>query len=240
MAATSSFEKLALLILPENCYDEFFVKFNFLDVPCLKTAISKGLGAIIILGSVIVKLPQIMKILSAKSGKGISMVSIIFEMAAISATWSYSVGNGFPFSAWGEAFFLAVQTTLIGALCLQFNGKTALAGVFIVTYCCIMFVLLSGAVPLEALAVLQSMNILLVIISRMTQAYSNYSSGHTGQLSLITFTLLFLGAVARIFTSIQETGGDPLIVATYCASTTCNGIIVSQILYYSSAKTKTE
>ncbi|XP_070537849.1 mannose-P-dolichol utilization defect 1 protein homolog isoform X2 [Ptychodera flava] len=191
----------------------------------------------IILGSVIVKLPQILKILGAKSGEGISIISVIFELVAISATWSYSVANGYPFTAWGESFFLAVQTCLIGAMCLHFGGSSGKAGAFTVGYSGIMYLLLSGIVPFQFIAFLQSMNILMIIISRMTQVYSNYSAGNTGQLSSITFLMLFLGSIARIFTSIQETG-DLFMVATYAISTTCNGIILGQIWYYSGVKTK--
>ena len=61
----------------------------------------------------------------------------------------------------------------------------------------------------------------------MIQAYTNYRNGSTGQLSAVTFFLLFAGSVARVFTSLQETG-DNIIVLTFLTSTLCNGIIVAQ------------
>ncbi|XP_070537850.1 mannose-P-dolichol utilization defect 1 protein-like [Ptychodera flava] len=239
MAATSNgwFRTAVLSVLPENCYDEFFVKYNLLHVPCLKSALSKTLGSLIIVGSLIVKLPQILKVLSAKSGLGISLVSIILELSASSILWSYSFANGFPFVAWGESCFLAIQTCLVGVLCLVFAGKSTKALAFLLTYVSAMYILLSGFVPLEVLAFLQSMNILFVISGRMTQAYANYSNGHTGQLSFATFLMLFLGSVARIFTSIQETG-DPFLIASNSVSSTCSGIITFQILYYWNVKPK--
>uniref|UniRef100_V5ICI7 Putative conserved secreted protein n=1 Tax=Ixodes ricinus TaxID=34613 RepID=V5ICI7_IXORI len=48
----------------------------------------------------------------------------------------------------------------------------------------------------------------------MMQVWSNHRNGHTGQLSAITTGLLFFGALARIFTSVTETG-DALMVATF-------------------------
>ena len=63
------------------------------------------------------------------------------------------------------------------------------------------------------------------------QAYTNYSNGNTGQLSAVTGFMLFFGSLARIFTSIQETG-DPTMIAMFVCSTSANAIIASQILYY--------
>ena len=43
--------------------------------------------------------------------------------------------------------------------------------------------------------------------------------------------MLFFGSMARIFTSIQETG-DSMMIFIYCVSTFANSIIVSQLIYY--------
>ena len=51
----------------------------------------------------------------------------------------------------------------------------------------------------------------------MIQIITNFKNGHTGQLSAVTSFLLSLGAIARIFTSIQETG-DQVIILTYVCS----------------------
>nr|XP_060638859.1 mannose-P-dolichol utilization defect 1 protein-like [Anolis sagrei ordinatus] len=66
---------------------------------------------------------------------------------------------------------------------------------------------------------------------QLLQAATNYRNGHTGQLSAITASLLFAGSLARIFTSIQETG-DLLMALTFGVSSFCNGVIMGQLLYY--------
>ena len=65
----------------------------------------------------------------------------------------------------------------------------------------------------------------------MIQAYQNWRNGSTGQLSAITLFLLFVGALARVFTSIMETG-DPIIIMTYAVSSGCNAILAFQMIYY--------
>ena len=72
---------------------------------------------------------------------------------------------------------------------------------------------------------------------QLIQAYQNYSQGSTGQLSAVTVVLLFLGAVARVFTSIQETG-DSLVIFTYIVASVCNGLIAAQMALYWSVEPK--
>lgn len=68
-------------------------------------------------------------------------------------------------------------------------------------------------------------------VLQLIQAVSNYRTSSTGQLSAVTVFMLFAGAVARIFTSIQETG-DSTVIATYVVSTLANGVICAQMIYY--------
>ena len=70
---------------------------------------------------------------------------------------------------------------------------------------------------------------------QMIQALTNYKNKSTGQLSAVTVFMLFLGSVARIFTSIQETG-DMIVITTFTASSFANGMIAFQMLYYWNSK----
>ena len=60
--------------------------------------------------------------------------------------------------------------------------------------------------PEEVLWYGQAANIPMIVIGKLIQAITNFKNGHTGQLSAITVFLLTLGSLARIFTSIQDTG----------------------------------
>ena len=76
------------------------------------------------------------------------------------------------------------------------------------------------------------------LLFQLIQAYANYANGSTGQLSGVTVVMLWAGSLARIFTSIQETG-DTMTVLTYVAAFSCNCVLFAQILYYSK-KAKSE
>ncbi|XP_061165791.1 mannose-P-dolichol utilization defect 1 protein-like [Saccostrea echinata] len=234
---TTGLENYLHIIFPQPCYDEYFVKFNFFHAQCFNIVLSKALGYSIILGAVMVKLPQIVKILKAGSGEGISLAAVLCELFAISATTTYAFAMSFPFSAYGEGLFLTIQTSTIAFLILFLGSNAAGAFLFGASYIGIMAYLLSGLCPLPILGALQSINIPIVILSKMLQAVTNFRNGGTGQLSVVTVFLLFAGSLARVFTSIQETG-DTLIIVTFIVSTVFNGLIFAQILYYWNAKPK--
>lgn len=211
--------------------------FNFLDEPCLKLALSKGLGYGIIVASTMVKLPQVLKIFSAKSGAGISVFGTFLELLAITFNASYSYGKRYPFTAWGEALFLLVETALIAFLVLWYDKKKGAAALFVTLYAGLVYTLMSGLTPINVLWTLQAANLPLAISGKLIQAATNFKSGHTGQMSGITIWLLFLGCVARIFTSIQETG-DQLVIMTYAAASLANFLLVAQVHYYWKATDK--
>uniref|UniRef100_A0A3Q0SS62 Solute carrier family 66 member 3 n=1 Tax=Amphilophus citrinellus TaxID=61819 RepID=A0A3Q0SS62_AMPCI len=222
---------LLTYFMPESCYDEFFLNFNFLDVPCLKIVLSKALGIGIILGSVMVKLPQILKLIGAKSAEGLSFKTVMLELLAITGTMAYSIANNFPFSSWGEALFLMLQTVTIGFLIQHYGKRTSRGILFMVIYFSLLTLLLSPVTPMSVVTSMQASNMPAIIIGRLIQASTNLRNGHTGQLSAVSVFLLFAGSLARIFTSLQETG-DSLMALTYIISSACNGIIAVQVLYY--------
>ncbi|XP_078393691.1 mannose-P-dolichol utilization defect 1b [Cetorhinus maximus] len=233
MAAAVTMLKPLLLnfFLTEKCYEQFFLEFNLLDVPCLKLLLSKVLGLAIIAGSVMVKLPQILKILKAKSTEGLNFNSVLLEMLSITGSMVYGVRNHFPFSSWGEALFLMLQTLMIGFLIQHLGGRTQKGVTCLLVYFALVSLLLSPLTPLMGVTFLQALNMPAVIVSRLIQILTNYRNGHTGQLSALTVFLLFAGSLARIFTSVQETG-DRLMILTYIVASSFNGVIAAQVLYY--------
>lgn len=159
----------------------------------------------------------------------------MLELVALTGTMVYSIVNNFPFSSWGEALFLMLQTVTICFLVLHYRGQTVKGVVFLVSYTLVLLILLSPLMPLAVITILQASNMPSVVVGKLLQAATNYRNGHTGQLSAITVFLLFGGSLARIFTSIQETG-DPLMAGTFVVSSLCNGLIAAQLLFYWNVK----
>ncbi|CAL7950649.1 unnamed protein product [Xylocopa violacea] len=232
-------KRLALLVLTDECLEEYFDDLNFLHVGCFKATLSKLLGLSIIAGSLLVKVPQIVKLLKSKSAEGINIFSVLLDLFAVTAMVSYSFISGFPFSSWGDGVFLSLQTLAIAVLIMHYSGNTVQATAFLAAYLAILVAATSGLTPLNVLWCCQTMNIPIVLASKLMQAYTNYSNGSTGQLSAITGFLLLFGSLARIFTSYQETG-DMTMIIMYICSTAANAILVAQILYYWNVDTKSK
>eukprot|EP00112_Aurelia_sp_Birch-Aquarium-sp1_P009997 Seg2158.6 transcript_id=Seg2158.6/GoldUCD/mRNA.D3Y31 product="Mannose-P-dolichol utilization defect 1 protein" protein_id=Seg2158.6/GoldUCD/D3Y31 len=225
------FTPYALMLIPRRCHDEFFINMNFFDVPCLKIALAKALGYAIVLGSAMVKIPQIIKVLQAKSVVGLSLLSMMMELTALLFTTSYSLGKGFAFSSWGESFLMSMQDVLLVVLYFIFNGQLGMTFVFLPFYAGSFYVLSSGITPQEILAKLQAGCVVIMASSKLLQIVANFSNGHTGQLSAITIFLLLGGSMARIFTTIQETN-DALFLIQYMVACGLNCILWGQIMYY--------
>ncbi|XP_073903077.1 mannose-P-dolichol utilization defect 1 protein isoform X3 [Castor canadensis] len=159
---------LVPILLPEKCYDKLFVQWDLLDGPCLKILISKGLGLGIVAGSLLVKLPQVLKILGAKSAEGLSLQSVMLELMALTGTMVYSITNNFPFSSWGEALFLTLQTVTICFLVMHYRGQTVKGVAFLACYALVLLVLLSPFTPLAVVTLLQASNVPAVVVGKET------------------------------------------------------------------------
>jgi mannose-P-dolichol utilization defect protein 1 len=70
-----------------------------------------------------VKLPQVFKLLGSGSAEGLSLLGILLELIAVTLNGGYSFASGFPFSAYGEAIFLSLQTSIIAFLVLAYSGS---------------------------------------------------------------------------------------------------------------------
>jgi len=221
-----------LKLMTPKCFEDVVVKGNLDNMLCIKAFLSKVLGLGIVAGSSLVKFPQVMKIMFGGSAEGISFLSVFLELVAITFSGVYSYASGFPFSAYGESVFLAIQTALIAMLVLWFSSGKLKALVFTVLYAAAVYAAMDPKIcPVSLLWYGQAANIPMIILGKFIQILSNFRNGHTGQLSAITCFLLALGAIARIFTSIQETG-DQLVILTYICSSTVNSIIALQVIWY--------
>ena len=143
-----------------------------------------------------------------------------------------NVNFRFPFSAWGDGTFLALQTAVIAILVFLYGHRSASkALIFAILYTAAVFILMGGITPLEFLWAAQGFNVPILLMGKLSQALTNFKNKSTGQLSAVTCLMLFFGSLARIFTSVQETG-DKMMIVTYIASTFANAVIVAQLFFY--------
>lgn len=236
-SASDSTELLFGVITPQ-CFDAFVTHHDFANVACIKFVISKLLGYLIITGAFILKLPQILKILSAKDVTGLTPASFYMEVLLYISTTVYNLLKGYPVSTWGENIVILVQNVVLVLLLWAFHvpkipvsTRVALTIAFVAVFAGMM------ATPPEYQWLLASASIPVSIVARAPQVVSNFKQGHTGQLAFVTLVLNFGGTIARLFTTLQETG-DPVQLAGLGVAMVLNGLLVLQVLIYWNATKK--
>jgi len=74
----------------------------------------------------------------------------------------------FNYSAWGEACFLAIQTSIVAMLVLWYNNGSAMMALsFLVAYGASVYALVSGLTPVETLWSMQALNIPIIVVSKV-------------------------------------------------------------------------
>ncbi len=119
----SLFQSIISNLLSPHCYDELVLKQHFFDLACNKMLLSKILGYGILVGSLLVKFPQIVKIHWNKSGVGVSVLAETIMLAAIFGSMAYGYTSEFPLSAYGDSYCLYIQTILVILLVLYYKRK---------------------------------------------------------------------------------------------------------------------
>ena len=225
------FERVVLLFFTDKCYEKVFIEFEFTDIGCFKYALSKCLGYGILLGSLIIKVPQIMTILKHKSTDGISFIAELLMLVAVIGQMSYGYFKNYAISVYGDSFSLFFQTAVIICLILYYNRQKIRMLLLLSVLILYSILLFTNKLPQEVIYSLNACQLVLSLTSKLIQAYENYSNSSTGKLSAITIWLQFIGCVARIFTSIQETN-DYTLILTYVLVSLANGLLIGQLFYY--------
>ena len=222
---------------------------EILEAECFKFVLSKSVGYAIVAGSAGVKLPQLLAIGRAKSVKGLAGSSIVIELAATVSSFAYFMALGYPFSTWGENFFLFFGQAVMAAMYFHFTVgvlspsslatfvplaafgvllyQRAIPDVVLPAALCNLLKLPTCTVTCEQLA--GTLPMILMLFGRLPQILQNFKQGHTGQLSLITYVMNVAGCGARIGTLLHEVD-DKIVLASAISALSQNLILVLQIL----------
>lgn len=202
----------------------------------LKEWVANSLNLGIVLGSLGVKLPQILIILREKNVIGLSEDSFLLELASAGLSVSYNYLTGLPFKTWGEMFFIAVQcvvqTVLYWNYCTNARTtfRTIVSGLFLVAS----GILFYDTLPSYLYGPLAYSPIVIGIASKWPQISQNWNQKHTGNLSSLTCLLNVGGNLARIFTTLQHVN-DSVILVSHIIAGTVNGVLLLQVVIYRQA-----
>ncbi|EAR87711.1 PQ loop protein (macronuclear) [Tetrahymena thermophila SB210] len=225
--------KYKFVIFTEECFDTFFTKNDFLNVPCIKFTLSKILGTSIVVFSTILKVPQILKIVKNKSVEGLSFPALASETFLYFFTVSYNLYKQNSFSLYGENVFIIIQNIIIMALFYVYGKNFSLVKL-LSTY--IVFGVVAGPLllqiaPTKLYDFAMIINMVLFFFGRAPQIYSNFKNKSTGQLAAFTVFLNLSGCIARTFTVLTE-APDFFVLLNNFEAVILNGTIFAQLLIY--------
>jgi mannose-P-dolichol utilization defect protein 1 len=241
---------LGSFILGNECYTTLIYNVDP-TVACLRLAISKGLGIGIILFGSILKIPQIDKIIRHSSARGISLTMYSLEVVAYDISLAYAYRKELPFSTYGENASLTVQNMVITLLIIWYSPKgnrqgglltsagssvrlpfstshalrpVVLAGAAMVASSIFLFFLC----PPSFLSFLQVLSIPISLVSKIPQIVELHRNKEPGHLSAIVVFAQLLGSMARVYTTVVETG-DWLLGIGFGLASVLNAVIALQV-----------
>ena len=238
----------------ERCVGEFRATLARGALPsseCVSFGVSKGLSLGIVAGAVLVKVPQISRIVANGSAKGLRVSMFRSEVLSGTVAIAYFARSGIALAAYAELFFILTQNLVILALIRGFrdgekknakkgkndaNDRRAVVVAFafaahVATVALLAFGVLAN-VSDKALETLYNCTTAVLIAGRAPQIAANFRVKSTGELSLASQALMSAGSAARIFTTAQEGGGASMLLA-YGMSAGMNWVILAQMLLYS-------
>lgn len=228
-------EQLVYHSLPEVCghpaglYDVPSAILN--DPDCTRATISRLLGVAIVVFAGLIKFPQIATIMKDKSVVGLSVTTFLVETFGYTYNLAAHYRQKYPITTYGDFYLLLAQNYLILILFYRYTTGIQKGYAIVVAYIAGLVLMCSPIFPVELIGLMTLGNVAVVIAGRVPQIYANFVNGSTGALSPLTSWGIFLGACARIFTTLQDVGSF-IILAGYLSSALLNGIIAFQVVYY--------
>ncbi|KAI0714405.1 mannose-P-dolichol utilization defect 1 protein [Cerioporus squamosus] len=228
---------LGVSIVGQKCYTSIVENLDFSDIECLKYSLSKGLGLGIVVGGSIMKVPQLLLIVNARSARGLSLTAYVLETLSYAITLAYSFRNEFPFSTYGENLFLTLQNVIITLLIVHYNPPNALAGrtpvqrAVLSAQAMLAFAVALVVLPSSTIALFQLATLPLSLFSKLPQIRQNQRAQSTGQLSAFAVISQVGGCLARLFTTATEVG-DPIVSAGFALALALNIILGVQMWMY--------
>ena len=220
---------------------------NFeVETGCIKLLASKVLGYSLVVISVVLKFPQIAKILKNKSVEGISLTSFYFETLTFSISAAYGIHQKMPLNTFGEHVFITFQCLTQVLLFWHYSKVTAsqkikALGFFLGIWVPTMFSDLFPAhlqvpVPESFWTYIPIYVMTMNSVVKGSQIKTNYLNGSTGNLSFVTSFLNTYGTICRIVTTSVELS-DIYLLVCYLAGFTWNLVIMVQFWIYWNVKT---
>ncbi|XP_049640499.1 solute carrier family 66 member 3 [Suncus etruscus] len=182
------------------------------------------------------KLPQISAVLAARSSRGISLPSLLLELAGFLVFLRYQCYYQYPLLTYLEYPILIIQDLVLLLCVFHFNGNVKRAAPYI-----ILFVVSWFALTLQKWIIDMAMNLCTFIsaASKFAQLQYLWKTGDSGAVSALTWILASYTCATRIITTLLTTN-DLTILIRFVVILALNIWVTVTVLRYRKTVTKAE
>ncbi|XP_019307468.2 solute carrier family 66 member 3 isoform X4 [Panthera pardus] len=182
------------------------------------------------------KLPQISAVLAARSARGISLPSLLLELAGFLVFLRYQCYYEYPLLTYLEYPILIVQDVLLLLCAFHFNGNVKGAAPYMAVFVASWFVL-----PLQKWIIDLAMNLstFISVASKFAQLQYLWKTRDSGTVSALTWSLAAYTCATRIITTIMTTG-DLTILTRFVIMLALNVWVTTTVLRYRKTAVKAE
>ncbi|XP_027594819.1 solute carrier family 66 member 3 isoform X1 [Pipra filicauda] len=180
----------------------------------------------------VIKLPQLAAVLQAGSARGLSVTSLLLELAGFIVFLRYQIYYGYPLQTYLEYPIIIAQDVILLLCILHFFGKMKRALFFAVIFWGGWYML-----TLRKWIIDLAMNLCTFIsaASKLVQLWCLWQTKDSGQVSALTWSLSAYTCATRIFTTVVTTN-DLAVLIRFITMLILNIWVTATILHYRKTK----
>ncbi|GCC23915.1 solute carrier family 66 member 3 isoform X1 [Chiloscyllium punctatum] len=176
----------------------------------------------------VLKLPQIITVISAKTARGLSVRSLLLELIGFLIFLTYQTYYEYPLTTYLEYPVLIVQDVILLMCILFYNGNIGTALPYT-----ILFIIGWRLLTIHKLIIDLAMSLSTCIsaLSKYAQLQSLWKTHDSDQVSALTWSLAIYTICTRIFTTLVTTA-DTAVLIRYAVIGVLNVWVLITVMYY--------
>ncbi|XP_001122178.2 PQ-loop repeat-containing protein 3 [Apis mellifera] len=184
----------------------------------------------------ILKIPQILNLLTAKSANQISIVSLLLELTSYTVMTSYNFTNGYSVLSYLEYPIILFQEYILIFLVLKYLNKINIFSILVsILYIAISISLAIQLIPKFVLTILAPLCTPISVSSKIIQLLAIIRAKNADTVSPITWFISAFTNLTRVFT-IWMDSADILLLGNFVISVILSSSIMFFAIYYKRIK----
>nr|XP_003708523.1 PREDICTED: mannose-P-dolichol utilization defect 1 protein homolog [Megachile rotundata]XP_012153060.1 PREDICTED: mannose-P-dolichol utilization defect 1 protein homolog [Megachile rotundata]XP_012153061.1 PREDICTED: mannose-P-dolichol utilization defect 1 protein homolog [Megachile rotundata] len=186
----------------------------------------------------ILKIPQILNLLLAKSADQISILALLLELTSYTVMTSYNYTNGYSVLSYLEYPVILLQEYILIFLVLKYLNKINKFSILIsILYFSISISFALQLIPKTVLTILAPMCTPISVSSKVVQLLAIFRAKNADTVSPITWFISAFTNLTRVFT-IWMDSADIILLANFIISVILSSSIMLSAIYYRWNKVK--